>query len=272
MARIASAVDGEAALLDFSARTLTNAAHVLRARGYGSATVVPLLFTDAYHLNTDVPAAVADAAEETGLDLRIAAGLGTGEELAGVLHEAYGALVAAHPERRSAGVILYAVGSSTPGANAAVERLAREVGRRAGVPGQAVFATGAGPKGVPALNAAVGTLLAAPDSPPPGATPPTSASPAASTTPAGMSRDGATATPPFTGATPAASAASATTAAVAVLPLFVAEGVLWDAVLRAHHEGQLPHCLVGTPLAERVAPIVRARVAHARMPGPLATT
>ncbi|RAV32312.1 sirohydrochlorin chelatase [Corynebacterium heidelbergense] len=196
VARIAAAVDGEYAMLDFSAHTLTNAAMLLAARGSRQAAVVPLLFTDAYHLNHDVPEAAAEAQEASGVDLQVTPGLGTGAEMERLLGQVIGDLQDARPQRFT-NIALYAVGSSTPGANDSVRDLAARVGARA------VFATGAAPKGVAALE--------------------------------GFD---------------------------AVIPLFVAEGVLWDSVVRAG----LP-AVLGEPLGERVAGIVRRR---AEQPGPVA--
>ncbi|UBI06788.1 CbiX/SirB N-terminal domain-containing protein [Corynebacterium falsenii] len=69
------------AYLDFNPRTLTNVAHLLRADGYDEATVVPLLFTDAFHMRHDVPAAIDEAEAATGITLHLAKGLGTGETM-----------------------------------------------------------------------------------------------------------------------------------------------------------------------------------------------
>ncbi|QGU01503.1 CbiX [Corynebacterium kalinowskii] len=74
-------------------------------------TVVPLLFTDAFHTRHDVPAATA------GLGVRVTAPLGLGDDIAAVLRP-----------RVQPGAVLYAVGSSMPGANQDVARLAAQLG------------------------------------------------------------------------------------------------------------------------------------------------
>lgn len=112
--------------LDFSPSTLTNVAHIVAASGATHATVVPLLFTDAFHMRHDVPAAIAEAEAASGLQLTLAKGIGTGEDLADILAEhtrlhGEGALSA------DAKVVLYSVGSSTPGANESVQRLAESL-------------------------------------------------------------------------------------------------------------------------------------------------
>ena len=43
--------------------------------------MVPLLFTEAYHATIDVPTAVGNAQQETGVVLRLAGILGMGEEV-----------------------------------------------------------------------------------------------------------------------------------------------------------------------------------------------
>ncbi|RRQ03417.1 hypothetical protein CXF39_04280, partial [Corynebacterium bovis] len=126
------------AFLDFSPRTPLNAARMLAAAGHDRAVVVPLLFTSAFHMTEDVPAAVRDMVRGTGMDVRCAAGLGTGPDLARLLAGIARELAAGEP----GAVVLYSVGSTRPGANAAVGRLARAVGAELGVAGSAVVATG----------------------------------------------------------------------------------------------------------------------------------
>lgn len=161
VARIADAVarsTGAPALpahLDFSPRTLTAAAAELAAAGHRSATVVPLLFTRAFHLRHDVPAAVAAATAATGVELRPADGIGTGDDVA--------ALLASRVPAGTRHLVLYSVGSSVPGANATVADLAARAGRLAGIPEAdtvAVVATGPGDTGPDALTAAVRRALA----------------------------------------------------------------------------------------------------------------
>ena len=126
IARTAAVLGGRPvyfAHLDFSPSTLTNVAHIVAATGATHAVVVPLLFTDAFHMRHDVPRAIAEAAESSGLQLTLAKGIGTGEDLADVLveHTRAHASVALSTD---ATVVLYSVGSSTPGANESVARLA----------------------------------------------------------------------------------------------------------------------------------------------------
>lgn len=111
------------AFLDLTDPDLGRVSADLAACGERSAVVVPLLFTDAFHARVDVPVAVASAAEATGMDLRLAPILGTGDDVVEVVArrlELAGAF-AAEP------VLLYAVGSSRPEANAAVTDLARRL-------------------------------------------------------------------------------------------------------------------------------------------------
>ena len=112
-----------AAHLSFHDHTFDHACHQLRSRGHTRATVVPLLFTNAYHHTIDVPNTVA---KEDQLDITITPGLGTGPAIAELLRQQIPA--GAHP-------VLYAVGSSRPEANRSVEKLAHTIG------GEPLFAT-----------------------------------------------------------------------------------------------------------------------------------
>ncbi len=85
--------------------------------------VPSLLFAQAFHASIDVPQAVEAAAAHTGTSLTVSQILGLGPEV----------LAALHPGARDAGVqatgvrkiLLLAVGTSDPMANAAVEDLAQ---------------------------------------------------------------------------------------------------------------------------------------------------
>ncbi|OFT87740.1 MULTISPECIES: sirohydrochlorin chelatase [Corynebacterium] len=136
IARVAAALSGRPvyfAHLDFSPSTLTNVAHIVAATGATHAVVVPLLFTDAFHMRHDVPSAIAEAADSTSLRLTLARGIGTGDDVADLLARHTRRHLASR--RRSvlssdAHVVLYHVGSSVPGANDSVERLAASLATR----------------------------------------------------------------------------------------------------------------------------------------------
>lgn len=108
------------------------------AREAPRAVVVPLLFTRAHHARHDVPAA-ARAARESGASLAMAEPLGLGPDM----EEALARVVASDADP-GAHLVLYAVGSSRPGANAEVAALCARVARRAGRGHSVVFATGKG--------------------------------------------------------------------------------------------------------------------------------
>lgn len=158
IARAAEKLSGRvvvAAHLDFSPDTLDNAAQFLADFDYREAVVVPLLFTRAFHMRYDVPAAIAAATEASGLRLHLADGIGLEADLAEIVAERALASVdtgeAAGETTANTGVdslALYSVGSSVPGANEAVATFATEVAdviaRRVGhtVRAQAFVATG----------------------------------------------------------------------------------------------------------------------------------
>lgn len=140
VARIADAVSGltgapaHPAYLDFSPLTLTTVAQLLAAEGNRRATVVPLLFTRAFHMRHDVPEALAEATAAIGVEFTLADGIGTGEDVA--------ALLASRIPPGTGHLVLYSVGSSVPGANETVAELAADIGRRSGVTAELVTATG----------------------------------------------------------------------------------------------------------------------------------
>lgn len=154
------------AFLDLTAPDLDAVAADLAAAGHRSAVVVPLLFTEAFHATVDVPEALEAATSSTGLRLRLAPILGTGDDVAAVV-AASAAEAGIGPERTT---LVYAVGSSRPDANAAVADLAVRVGERRGGPSVVGFGTTepraegvltglVGPVGIVPLFLAPGLLL-----------------------------------------------------------------------------------------------------------------
>lgn len=122
-------VPARSAYLDLTAPDLATVTANLAVAGTRTAVVLPLLFTDAFHARIDVPSAVTAAARSSGVELMLGPILGTGDDVAGVVAERLRAAGAAADEP----VLLYAVGSSRPGANAAVAALAERLsGRRYG--------------------------------------------------------------------------------------------------------------------------------------------
>jgi len=130
-------VPAHAAYLDLAQPDLGAVVAKLAADGHRRAVVVPLLFTVAFHATVDVPEAVAEAAEQHGVELVVTDILGTGDDVAAVLR---GALDGAGVSG-DADAVLFAVGSSRPQANAAVADLALRLadGRRGDV--RAAFGT-----------------------------------------------------------------------------------------------------------------------------------
>lgn len=126
-------VPAMAAHLEFNEPTLEAVAQEMAQRGECDAVVVPLLFTEGYHQRVDVPAAINGATASSGLPLRRARGLGTGEDMA--------QLLAARVPAGADKVVVYSVGSSDEQANAAVAGLARRVGELTGCEAEAAYAT-----------------------------------------------------------------------------------------------------------------------------------
>lgn len=126
-----------AAYLDLAQPDLTSVARDLAAAGHRRAVVTPLLFTEAFHARVDVPQAVDQAAEASGLELVTSDILGTGDDLLRVVQE--GMRRAGIGDHES--VLLVSVGSSNVQANEAVYDFAARLssGRRATV--AAAFST-----------------------------------------------------------------------------------------------------------------------------------
>ncbi|HWJ52893.1 MAG TPA: CbiX/SirB N-terminal domain-containing protein [Propionibacteriaceae bacterium] len=148
------------AFLDLAEPDLHTAAAAVVAAGHHRAVVVPLLFTVAFHSTIDVPQAVHAAAETSGLELTVADILGTGDDIADLLtaglagveepRGARGVSPRDWTQPREYSVMLYAVGSSNPAANAAVTDLAVRL-QAARDPHEGV------PGGRPAVRAAFAT-------------------------------------------------------------------------------------------------------------------
>ena len=91
----------------------------------GPAVVTPLLLASAYHAHTDIPAIVAESAAGRRGDIVQADTLGEDPRLVRVLAQRLAELGAPEPETA---VLVVAVGSSHPAANAATETLAGALG------------------------------------------------------------------------------------------------------------------------------------------------
>jgi sirohydrochlorin cobaltochelatase len=126
-----------AAYLDLAQPDLSAAARQLADAGHATAVVVPLLFTEAYHATIDVPETVRDVGESMPIELVVADILGTGDDVAQLLHQSMGD--AGIDDQSS--VLLFAVGSSKPEANEAVFDLATRLAQGRRRPVRACFGT-----------------------------------------------------------------------------------------------------------------------------------
>lgn len=125
------------AYLDLVQPDLGAAVGQLADAGHGSAVVVPLLFTEAFHATVDVPETVRAVTKSHSFQLIVADILGTGDDVARLLRDS---MAAAGIEDRSS-VLLLAVGSSRPMANEAVGDLAARLAEGRRGPVQACFGT-----------------------------------------------------------------------------------------------------------------------------------
>lgn len=145
------------AFLDLTEPDLTAVATTLAAAGHGEAVAVPLLFTSAFHATVDVPQAVREATEASGLRLSTARILGTGDDILEVLAAHAGAVGIGDDDP----VLLFAVGSSDADANTAVHDLAGRLAARRGTPVRAGFGT-TEPRGTAVLDELGGTAAVLP--------------------------------------------------------------------------------------------------------------
>ena len=134
---VRTAVAACPAYLDLTEPDLDAVAATLAAAGERTAVVVPLLFTEAFHARIDVPAAVARAAAESGIQLVVTPVLGTADDVLEVVEQRLTATEAEPGEP----VLLYAVGSSRADANAAVADLAQRLSVRRDGPVSVGFGT-----------------------------------------------------------------------------------------------------------------------------------
>lgn len=142
-------LDVRLSFLDLSTPRLGHVLAAVAADGHRRAVVVPLLLGDAYHARVDVPATVARVARRhPRLRISVADVLGADPRLVDTalrrLAEVAGPLDS--PDADRLGVVLAAIGSSRPAANAQVDRLAaRWAARQRWVGATAAFATAAAP-------------------------------------------------------------------------------------------------------------------------------
>ena len=135
------------AFLDLAEPDLTAA---LGGLGAPEVVVLPLLFSEAFHAGVDTPQAIREASEATGTRVRRAGILGMGPAVLAALQ--LRAIEAGIGD--AGGIVLAAVGSSSPTANTAVVALAERWSRERPGPVRAAFATAGEPK-VPAALAAL---------------------------------------------------------------------------------------------------------------------
>ncbi len=136
----------EPAFLELSRPSFGTVVDRLVKAGHDEIVVVPLLLSDAYHANVDVPNAVAEAtARHEGLQIRITKILGHEPTFLEVLDRRLRDALSAARVRELDALVLATAGSSDPLANQAVGRLARVWGARHKLPVTAAFASAAPP-------------------------------------------------------------------------------------------------------------------------------
>jgi sirohydrochlorin ferrochelatase len=162
----------ETAFLEHSKPSFPSVVDRLVRAGYDEIVVVPLLLTEAYHANVDVPEAIAEAtAKHEGLKIRATRVLGLEPVFLEVLDRRLRAALKEARVRELDGLVLAPAGSSNHLANQAVTRLARLWGTRHKLPTVAAYASAAPPATGEAVrqfraegrrHIAVGSLFLAP--------------------------------------------------------------------------------------------------------------
>ena len=136
----------ESAFLDLSKPTFHSVVAKLVRAGFDEIVVVPLLLTDAFHAQVDVPTAIAEAmARHEGLKIRATGILGLEPAFLEVLDIRMREALKAARVRELDALVLAAAGSSDPLANQAVARLARLWGTHHRLPVTAAYASAAPP-------------------------------------------------------------------------------------------------------------------------------
>lgn len=162
----------EPAFLELSRPDFGKVVDRLVGAGFEEIVVVPLLLSNAYHAQVDVPRAVAEATERhPGLRVRIGSILGLETSFLEILDRRLRDALREARIRELDALVLAAAGSSDALANQAVARLARVWGTRHKLPVSAAFASAAPPTTGEAVRAfrgegrrhvAVGSLFLAP--------------------------------------------------------------------------------------------------------------
>jgi sirohydrochlorin ferrochelatase len=162
----------EPAFLDLAEPSFDQTVDRLVAEGHDEIVVVPLLLSEAYHANVDVPAVAAAAvARHEGIRIELTNVLGLESAVFHVLDQRLREALAKNRVRELDGLVLAGAGSSDPVVNASIARAARRWGTRHKLPTIAAFASQAPPaagEAVRALqadgrrNIAVGLLFLAP--------------------------------------------------------------------------------------------------------------
>jgi sirohydrochlorin ferrochelatase len=124
----------------FCEQNSPNLRDVLATLGGRAAVVVPLLLADAYHARVDIPAMIA----ESGADVRQADVLGEDDRLIHVLRQRLEHAGVSRLDDR-VGVLVTAVGSSRPQANARTAMVAKELTQTTRWTATTAFATGPQP-------------------------------------------------------------------------------------------------------------------------------
>jgi sirohydrochlorin cobaltochelatase len=125
------------AFLDLTEPDLEQVAAGLAADRVQQAVVVPLLFTPAYHATIDAPQAVRAAEAGSGVALAVADIIGTGDDVLQLLQ----ASATSAGIDGSCSILLYAVGSASEAANAAVRDLASRLAAVRSRPALVAFGT-----------------------------------------------------------------------------------------------------------------------------------
>lgn len=125
----------------FCEQNAPNLRDVLASLGDRRAVVVPLLLADAYHARVDIPAMIA----ESGADVVQSEVLGEDERLVHVLRQRLEHAGVSRQDPR-VGVLVTAVGSSRPDANASTASVADELTQTTRWTATTAFATGPQPK------------------------------------------------------------------------------------------------------------------------------
>ncbi len=150
---IRPALDIHVAFLEPGSPSVSQVVNKLTARGIGEIVFVPLLLSDAFHVQDDVPALLAQVqAAHSGLRVTASRPIGPEAQLLSIIDRRLRDALRTRRVAELDGLVFAAAGSSDVRSNALVARRARQWATHHRLPCVTAFATGSGPTTAEAIR------------------------------------------------------------------------------------------------------------------------